>query len=57
MYGAGHPKLVLCDNLEGREGGGRGFQNGVGGHICTYGRFILMDGKNHHNIVIILQLK
>ena len=31
MYGAGHPKLVLCDNLEGREGGGRGFQNGGGG--------------------------
>ena len=30
---------------------------GVGGHICTYGRFILMYGKNHHNIVIILQLK
>ena len=40
----------------GREVGGA-FRMGVGGHICTYGRFILMYGKNHHNIVIILQLK
>ena len=30
MYDAGHPKLVLCDNLErwSGEGGGRGIQDG-----------------------------
>ena len=31
--------------------------SGWRGHIYTYGRFILMNGKNYHNIVIILQLK
>ena len=38
----------------GREVGG-GFR--IGGHMYTYGPFMLMYGKNHHNIVIILQLK
>ena len=30
VYDAGHPKLVLCDNLEGwgGEGGGRELQDG-----------------------------
>ena len=37
------------------EGGGRGVQDGE--HICTHGWFIWMYGKNHHNIVISLQLK
>ena len=27
------------------------------GHMCIYGWFMLMYGKNHHNTVIILQLK
>ena len=35
-----------------KEGAGWG-----GGHMYTYGWFMLMYGKNHHNIVIILQLK
>ena len=29
----------------------------MGGHMYTCGQFMLMYGKNHHNIVIILQLK
>lgn len=33
---------------------GRGFR--MGGHMCTRGWFMLMYGKNHHNVVIILQL-
>ena len=41
---AGHPKPELCDNVE--RSGGEG-----GGHMYAYGRFILMYGKNHHNIV------
>ena len=36
------------------EGGGRGVQDGE--HMYTRGGFMLMYGKNHHNIVIILQL-
>ena len=37
MYDAGHPKLVLWDNLEvwGGEGGGGGFS--MRGHVYTYG--------------------
>ena len=29
----------------------------MGGHMYTHGRFMSMHGKNHQNIVIILQLK
>ena len=55
MYNAGNPNLVLCDNLEGwrKEGCGRGIQEG-GVHMYVYGWFMLMYGKNHHNIVISL---
>ena len=37
MYDEGNPKLVLCDNLEGRgrEGGGSGHQEG--GDTYIYG--------------------
>ena len=37
MHKAGHSKLVLWDNPEewGREGGGRGVQDGE--HMCTCG--------------------
>ena len=38
----------------GREVGG-GF--GMGGHMYTHGWFMSMNGKNHHNTVISLQLK
>ena len=54
MSEAGHPKPVLLDNPEGwreREVGG-GFRIG-GGKCITYGRFMLMYGRNHPNIVII----
>ena len=56
MHEAGYPKLVLWDNLErwGEEGAGR---VEWGEHMYTCGPFMLMYGKNHHNIVIILQLK
>ena len=51
MHEAGHSKLVLWDNPEGwgREGNGRGIQNGE--HMYTRGWFMSMYGKNHHNIV------
>ena len=37
------------------EGGGRRVQDG--GHMYTCGLFISVYGKNHHNFVIIYQLK
>ena len=52
LYEVGRPKQVLWNNPEG-EGGdrsGRG-NSGLGGHMSTYGRFMLMYGKKHHNIV------
>ena len=46
-----HSKPVHWDNPEGwdGEGGGRGIQDG--GHMYTHSWFMLMYGKNHHNIV------
>ena len=57
MYEAGHPKPVLCDILEDwdRQGGETG--SGGRGHMYANGQFMLVYGKNHHNFVIILQLK
>ena len=54
MHEAGHQKPVLWDNPEGqsRKGGGRGVQDG--GNIDICGKFTLMYGKNHHNIVKLL---
>ena len=56
MHKAGHPKPVLWDNAEGYglkgDGGGSGW--GRGGHMYTCGQFMLMYGKNHYHIVIIL---
>ena len=34
MYDEGNPKSVLCDNLEGWNGGGDGRGNKEGGDIC-----------------------
>ena len=51
MYGSGHPKLVLCDNLEGwsGEGGGRGFRT-EGTHAYLW--LIHTDvWQNHDNSV------
>ena len=48
--------LVHWDDPEGwdGEGGERGVQDGE--HMYTHGWFMSMYGKNHHNIVISLQL-
>ena len=57
MHDAGQPRPVsgtAQKDGEGREVGG-GFR--MGGHVYTCGRFMLMYGRNHHNIVIILQFK
>ena len=45
--------LILFDNLEGWGGeeGGRTVQDGAGGHMYTYSRFMMMYGKSHHNTV------
>ena len=51
------PKPSLCDNLEGwrvREVG-RGTRGR--GHMYTYGGFMLLHGKNHHNIIKYYKLK
>ena len=57
MHETGCSGTVHWDDPEGwdGEGGGRGVQDR--GHMYTYGPFMLMYGRNHHNIVIILQLK
>ena len=57
MYETGCTGLVHWDEPEGwdEEGGGREGQGGE--HTYTHGWFMWMYGKNHHNIVISLQLK
>ena len=47
MHEAGYSKLVLWDNPEGwgREGGGRGVQDGE--HMYTHGGFKSMYGKTN----------
>ena len=48
--------LVHWDDPEGWDGEGvGGFQDGE--HMYTHGWFMWVYGKNHHNIVISLQLK
>ena len=51
-YNTGSSNLVLCDNLEEWDGGGK-WEGGSGGrgHVYTYGWFMLMHGRNQHNIV------
>ena len=51
MHETGCSGLVHWDDPEGwyREGGGRGVQDGE--HMYTRGRFMLMYGKSHYNIV------
>ena len=51
MYNTGNLNLVLCDDLEGWGGEGGGGVQGGGDTCMPYGQFILMCGKNHHNIV------
>ena len=47
MHEVGHPKPVLWDNPE----GWCGEEGGRGKHVYTCDQFMLMYGKNHHNIV------
>ena len=56
MYETGHSKLVHWDNAERwhGEGGGKVVQDRE--HMYTHGWFMSMYGKNHHNILISLQL-
>ena len=51
IHETGCSGLVHWDDPEGwdGEGGGRRVQDGE--HMYTHGRFMLMDGKNHYNIV------
>ena len=51
MHETGCSGLVHWDDSEGwdGEGGGRGVQDGE--HRYTYGGFMSMYGKTHHNIV------
>ena len=57
MHETGCSGPVHWDDPEGwnGEGGGRGVEDGE--HRYTHSRFMWMYGKNHHNIVISLQLK
>ena len=48
-------KLVLCDNLEVKDGVERGWRGRE--HICTYGWFMLLYGRSQHNIVKQLSFK
>ena len=50
MHEAGHSKLVLWDNSEGLGSEVAGVFR-MGGHMYTCGQFMVMYGKNHHNIV------
>ena len=44
------PGLVLCDGLEGWDGGGEG-DPGTRACMYNYGWFALMCGRNQHNII------
>ena len=57
MHETGCSGPVHWDDPEGwdGEGGGRGVQDGE--HMYTHGWFMWMYGRNHHNVVISLQLK
>ena len=48
-----------CSGTIQKDGGERemGEVQDGGEHMYTCDQFMLMDGKNHHNTVIILQLK
>ena len=58
MFDAGHPELMLYDNLEGqgREGGGRGVQDGVDTSIPMADSYVWQKPSQYYE-VIILQLK
>ena len=51
MNEVGHSKSVHWDNPEGWDGEGKGWEIQDGAHMYAHGWFLLMYGKNHHNIV------
>ena len=51
MHETGHSKLVHWDDPEGWDGEGGGREGQDGEHMYTYGWFMWMYGKNHHNII------
>ena len=57
MHETGCLGLVHWDDPEGWDGEGAGREGQDGEHMCTYGWFMWMYGRNYHNIVISLQLK
>ena len=57
MHETGCSGLVHWDDPEGWDGDGGGRKGQDREHMYTHGWFTWMYGKNHHNIVISLQLK
>ena len=51
MYDTRNSKLMLHDNLSDGVGGKKEGDSGRRGHMCAYGRFMLVYGRYHHNIV------
>ena len=52
MHEAGHPKLVLWDNLKAYSGEGSGeWVQDERRHMYTYGWFMLVYGENHHDFL------
>ena len=51
LYNVGNPNLVFCENLDRWDGEGDGREVKEGGNMYTYGQFMLMYGRNYHNIV------
>ena len=57
MHETGHSGPVHCDDPEGWDGEGGGWEVQDGEQMYTHDWFMSMYGKNHYNIVISLQLK
>ena len=57
MHEVGCSGLVHWDDPEGRDWERGGMECQDGEHMYTHGWFMWMYGKNHHNIIISLQLK
>ena len=51
MHETGCSGLVHCDDSEGWDGEGGGWEVQDGKHMHTHGQFMSMYGKNHNNIV------
>ena len=51
IHKAGHPKSGFWDNPEEYDGERSRGVSGLGEHMYTCGKFMLMYAKNQHNIV------